>query len=253
MTTPGPWDRPPARQPVRVAAWCRRLPPGLFLWLGFLALVGLGLWGLSWYFPARQTAMDWLNAVNLVGFLALVSSGFLYGRRRRLKESARAVALWLAVGVVLVLGFAFRDQLLFLGQNLRSALVPGYPVQTGQREMIVTESAGGGYLVHGMVNGRPVPFLVDTGASDIVLSPADARRIGIPIDSLTFNHVYETANGEGRGAPYRLARLEVGPIVLHDVPVSINQAPMRTSLLGLTFLKRLKSFGFSDHKMILRW
>ena len=128
-----------------------------------------------------------------------------------------------------------------------------YPVPTGEREMVISESPGGSYMVYGKVNGTPVPFLIDTGASDIVLSPGDARRIGIDVDGLDFAHVYETANGQGRGAPYRVASLQVGDIVLHDVAVSINQAPMQSSLLGAAFLRKLKSFGFGDHQMVLRW
>jgi aspartyl protease family protein len=119
--------------------------------------------------------------------------------------------------------------------------------------MIVTESPGGSYLVYGKVNGTTVPFLIDTGASDIVLSPGDARRIGIDMDALSFDHVYETANGQGRGAPYQVASLQVGDIVFKDVSVSINDANMRTSLLGMSFLRRLKSFGFENHQLVLRW
>jgi aspartyl protease family protein len=197
--------------------------------------------------------MDAMNMVELMGVLALVSSGLLYARAAPLKPAVRIAALWLAVAVVLLLGFAFRGPLLSLGQTLRSALIPGYPVQTAAGEMMITESTDGAYLVIGRVNGTPVHFMVDTGASDIVLSPADARRLGIALDTLVFAHVYETANGQGRGAPYRVATLQVGGIVLHDVPVSINQAPMQTSLLGMTFLRRLKSFAIADHKMVLRW
>jgi len=248
--SPGPWDAqpPPDRNARRkTGRW-----PGLWAWLGFLALVGLGLAALSYYFPIKQTAMDGATIVQLVGFLALVSSGILYGRYR-LKESVRAIALWLAIGAGLVLAYSFQDQLLFLGQRLRSAVIPGYPVPTGEREMVISESPGGSYMVYGKVNGTPVPFLIDTGASDIVLSPGDARRIGIDVDGLDFAHVYETANGQGRGAPYRVASLQVGDIVLQDVAVSINQAPMQSSLLGVAFLRKLKSFGFGDHQMVLRW
>lgn len=223
------------------------------MWLGFLAAVGLGIWGLSYYFPVQLTQMDTMNIVELMGVLALVSSGLLYARPLRLKQTARTIALWLGVGAVLLLGFAFRDPLLSAGRHLRSAVMPGYPVETAAGQMMISESAGGAYLVIGRVNSTPVHFMVDTGASDIVLSPADARRLGIDLDTLAFEHVYETANGQGRGAPYRVTTLQVGGIVLHDVAVSINQAPMRTSLLGMTFLKRLKSFAISDHKMVLQW
>ena len=249
MTTPGPWESPAA--PGRTSR--RKSWPGLWLWLGFLAAVVLGVVVLGRIFPVHQTAMDNLTIVQTIGFLALVSSGLLFVRGLKLKETARAMAAWAAVGVVLVLAFSFQDQVLGLWQRLRSAVIPGYPVQTGSGEMMISESPGGQYLVYGKVNGTPVGFLVDTGASDIVLSPADARRIGVDMESLKFDRVYETANGQGRGARYRVSTLQVGAIVLHDVPVSINQAPMQTSLLGAAFLRRLKSFGFSDHRMVLRW
>lgn len=249
MTTSGPWSKPPERRTSR-----RLIPAsGPWLWLGFLALVALGLWLLSRWFPVRQTAMDQIGLIQWFGFLALASSGLLYVRRFKAKETARGVALWVAVAACLVLAFSFQDQLLGLWHRLRSAVIPGYPVQTAPGEMVISESPGGHYLVYGRINDTPVAFLVDTGASDIVLSPADAKRIGVDFSTLSFDHVYETANGQGRGAPYRVSTLRVGAIVLHDVPVSINQAPMQTSLLGVAFLRRLKSFGFGDHKMVLRW
>jgi aspartyl protease family protein len=244
----GPWGGPPG--PPR-----KRFRPriGLFLWLGFLALVVLGVWALSYYFPMPLTGMDALNLVQLVGVLALVSSGLIYSRGVGGWRTARGLFLWLGVALVLVGGFSFRGELLTLGQRVRSAVIPGYPVKTGTHEMIVTESPGGSYLVYGKVNGTTVPFLIDTGASDIVLSPGDARRIGIDMDALSFDHVYETANGQGRGAPYQVASLQVGDIVFKDVSVSINDANMRTSLLGMSFLRRLKSFGFENHQLVLRW
>jgi len=119
--------------------------------------------------------------------------------------------------------------------------------------MVLSESEGGSYFVYGTVNGTRVRFLIDTGASDIVLSPADAGRIGIDLDALKFDHHYETANGIGQGATYTVAQLSVGNIRFSDVPVSIDRTQMSSSLLGMTFLRRLKSFGFGERKLILRW
>ena len=96
-------------------------------------------------------------------------------------------------------------------------------------------------------------FLIDTGASDTVLSPMDAQRLGIDLAALDFSRVYLTANGNGRGAPYRLMDLAIGPIALSDVAVSINQAPMDESLLGMSFLRRLKSFEVQGRRLYLRW
>ncbi len=84
------------------------------------------------------------------------------------------------------------------------------------------------------------------------MSPADARRIGFDPDRLRFTGFAETANGTVRTAAVRLGSIEIGPIRLHDLPASVNQAPMRGSLLGMSFLERLRSFEIRDGVLILR-
>ena len=114
------------------------------------------------------------------------------------------------------------------------------------------QDASGGYSVIGEVDGQKVNFMVDTGASDIVLSPADAKRLGVDEAKLDFARQFETANGIGQGAAYTVSSLVVGPITFHKVEVSINRAPMSSSLLGMAFLKRLKSFEVKDGRLYLR-
>ena len=98
-----------------------------------------------------------------------------------------------------------------------------------------------------------VRFLIDTGASDIVLSPEDARRVGIDFGLLNFNHSYETANGVGKGARTTVRELDIGQSQFIDVPVSVNQAEMKNSLLGMAFLRRFKSFSFAQDRLTLNW
>jgi aspartyl protease family protein len=136
---------------------------------------------------------------------------------------------------------------------MRSALIPGYAVATEPGVLVLSESADGHFHVFGEVNGARVSFLIDTGASDIVLSPADARRAGIDIEALNFDRIYQTANGLGRGATATLDTLSIGPIALSDVRVSVNQAEMRQSLLGMTFLKRLAAFRIEGNRLYLHW
>jgi aspartyl protease family protein len=104
----------------------------------------------------------------------------------------------------------------------------------------------------GEVDGAPVRFVVDTGASDIVLSPQDAARAGLLPPSTKYSRPSETANGVGYGAPMDVRSLEVGPIRLANVRVFVNQAPMSASLLGMTFLDRLDSFEVRGDQLFLR-
>jgi aspartyl protease family protein len=102
-----------------------------------------------------------------------------------------------------------------------------------------------------MVNGSRVTFLVDTGASDIVLSPADARRIGFDPDSLVFDQLASTANGTVSGATIRLDSLAVGTIEMNGLPATVNGAEMSESLLGMEFLSRLRGWRVENGVLTL--
>jgi aspartyl protease family protein len=187
-----------------------------------------------------------------VMLLTIVSAG-LVRMRLRLNEALRHIAIWAGVIAVLVLGYSFRGELGGVLMRVRAEFAPGYPAPAGANEVVVTQDTDGGYYLIGQVNGQPVRFLADTGASDIVLSPQDAQRLGVDVASLRFTSPSQTANGIGHGAGYTASSLAVGPIRLTEVPMQINQAPMSSSLLGMAFFRRLESFQLKDGKLYLRW
>ena len=119
--------------------------------------------------------------------------------------------------------------------------------------MVVSQDDQDNYVIVGQVNGQPVRFTVDTGASDIVLSPSDARRLGVDVAHLTYPIEVQTANGPGRSAPYKAQSLAIGDQRLLDVPMEIDAKPMPTSLLGMSFLNRLKSYQVKDRRLYLNW
>ena len=246
----GPWGQPapPPRQSPRKTS---RL--GLYLWLGVMAAAALLLLMLRRYFPDENSPLGDPGVVQTLGFLFLASSSLLFVREFNLKKTARNVLLWLGAGLVLIMAFAYQNELMELGLRLRGAIAPGYAVQTGTHEMTISEGEGGHYHVYGAVNGVQIRFLIDTGATDIVLDPEDARRIGLKLEDLTFDQPFGSANGIGHGARIEVDELSVGAIRLNHVRLSVNGAPMGSSLLGMAFLKQLKSYSFSGGKLILRW
>lgn len=216
-------------------------------------MFGLGVWAVS--VLGGDTGLsggEWLNLAYALGFLALVSST-LFARRLRLGQAVRYALIWLALVAAVLLGFTFRDELGFVGRRMTAELAPSQPLATGPQEMAVTREEDGHFYVTGRVNDAPVRFMVDTGASDIALSPADALKIGVDPASLSFTRAFETANGLGRGAPFIADSLAVGPIRLTNVPMTINQAPMRASLLGLSYLQQLESYEVRGRRLYLRW
>ena len=251
----GPWDAPEPKVPARDRpARTRGRRIGRLAWL---ALLGVGVLAggaaLLRLFPGRvASANDWFGVGSSLLMLTLVGSSLAVDRLR-LGQTLRYAAIWGAVASVLLVGLAYRAELAEAGARVRSALIPSYAVARGPRELVLSRSEGGHYAVVGQVNGRPVTFMIDTGASDIVLSPEDARRVGLNLASLRFDRVYGTANGAGRGAAATVDSLAVGPIRLSDVEVSVNEAPMGTSLLGMSFVRRLRSMRFEGDRLTLTW
>jgi aspartyl protease family protein len=244
MSAPGPWGRPPRRKASRL---------GLYLWLALIGSLGLAVFLLNRAFPSTDTPLGDPALIQTLGFLALVSSSLLFVREFNLKQTVRNVLIWVAAGGVLIIGFSFQNELKELGLRLRANLVPGYPVETGDHELTLSEGEGGHFHVYGTVNGIRIGFMIDTGATDIVLDPSDARRLGIDLDSLTFDRPFGSANGIGYGARTVVDSLAVGPIHFSDVGITINKTEMGASLLGMAFLKRLRSYSVTGGKLILKW
>lgn len=243
----GPWGgAPPPPAPDR------RPRLGLILWLGLLAAAAGVVALLANLFPGQLSAEDWGWALGLFGMLALVSRGILAARRVQLAATARYIAIWAAIFAVGLGGYVFREDLRDAAFRMRSALVPGYAARGAGRSLVVGRAEDGAFYVIGEVDGAKVKFLIDTGASDIVLSPQDAERAGLGGGALRYSSAGETAAGMAWGAAATARRLSVGPIALSDVPVFVNQKPMGASLLGMPFLRRLASFEVRGDQLFLR-
>jgi aspartyl protease family protein len=225
---------------------------GLYLWIGFLVVGGLALWQLNKLFPGERSNDDAASLIQLLIILGLVSSSVIFVRRSQVPEILRNLAIWTGIFALLAVGYAYQDSFKAVGTRVMSEIVPGYAMTSGSGEMVLTER-GGHFFVTGEAGGIPIVFLIDTGASDIVFSPSDARRIGLDTASLDYTRSAMTANGVVRGAPGRLESLKIGALTLKDVPITINEAEMETSLLGMNFLRRLKSYEVRGRQLYLRW
>ena len=163
----------------------------------------------------------------------------------------RHAAIWGAVFAVLLLAFSFKDDARGLFDRMRAELLPHRGQAVGET-LLLRAREDGHFVVQALVDGVPIRFLVDTGASDVVLSPWDAERLGLDPSRLNYSRIYRTANGTVRGAPVVLGRVSAGPISLRDVRASVNQAPLSNSLLGMSFLGRLSGYSVDGDKLTLR-
>jgi len=111
----------------------------------------------------------------------------------------------------------------------------------------------GQFSLTAAVNGAPVQFLVDTGASLVTLTPADARVVGINPNALVFNRRALTANGVVRIAAVTLREIRIEQLSIDNVAAAVQEENLKQSLLGMSFLKRLKSFEMREGALTISW
>ncbi|MTH99672.1 TIGR02281 family clan AA aspartic protease [Roseibium sp. RKSG952] len=169
---------------------------------------------------------------------------FITQNRQSLGKTMQQVMAWvfIFVGVIALVG---------LWEDIRSTVSPAPQMAVTGNTIEVPRSFDGHYYLPMLVNGQPITFLVDTGASQIVLSPQDAKRIGIDLDQLNYFGRAATANGVVRTAPVRLDSLTLGPITDSNVSAWINEGDLNQSLLGMDYLHRFSNIQFADGRLVL--
>jgi aspartyl protease family protein len=116
----------------------------------------------------------------------------------------------------------------------------------------ILKSADGHFWADGEVGGRSVRFLVDTGATAVALTPADAVKLGVNPADLHYSYRVVTAGGQIRAASIRLSSITVAGARLDDVEALVIEKGLDTSLLGMTFLGRLSRFEATRGALILQ-
>lgn len=176
--------------------------------------------------------------------LAAVAGPLILSLRKAPGKTVQQLLIWAFIFVGFIAAYG-------LLPDLRSALIPSAAtVRNGKLELLVADD--GHFYADLQVNGTPVTFLIDTGASDIVLSRQDATRAGIDLASLSFWDKAETANGTVASAPVTLDSLTLGPWHDEGIAASVNGGDMRDSLLGMAYLRRFQLTTSDGHLTLSR-
>lgn len=178
----------------------------------------------------------------LMGVIVLVMLRSLF--RSRAGQTLRNGTVWIIIFVGVVAGFGLWD-------DIRDDFMPKQTAFADQGRVEVPRSRDGHYYMTADINGIPVDFVVDTGATEIVLTREDAERAGMAVDRLQFYGRASTANGEVRTAPVRLDSVDIGGIRDTNVPAFVNEGQMFQSLLGMSYLHRWDRIEIADGKLIL--
>ncbi len=199
--------------------------------------------------------------VTGTALLIVIGSSLAVSYRGRGSLALKQAVLWLGATLFLIVIYTYRAEFQTAGNRVWAELVPGTPISlqtTGQNAdggdvVAITADRAGQFSISATVNGTYVEMILDTGASQVVLTEFDARRVGINVDELVFSVPVKTANGETKMAAVKFDDVDVGSINVSSVRGLVAKPDdLGTSLLGMSFLKSLSSFEIRGNQVILR-
>jgi aspartyl protease family protein len=171
--------------------------------------------------------------------------------RERFAQALTAALFWVALALILVVGYSYRFELHDIADRVIAELAPGHATTAG-RTVQVARAASGDFAVTTQINGARVSMVLDTGASSVVLTREDAKAAGLPLEVLAYTVSIDTANGRTQAAPVTLDRLAIGGLVEHSIAALVAQpGQLKVSLLGMSFLNRLQSWEVRGDRLLL--
>lgn len=185
------------------------------------------------------------NAAYLLLLLVAVGGWLVVELRSRPGSTLRAMAAW---------GLIFAGALAVAGlwPQIRNAAIP-QALSVGDNRLEVPIARDGHAYLTAQVNGVPVRFVVDTGATLVALGRRDARKVGLDPDGLAYFGVAQTANGRVQTAPVTLDSLAIGGFASRRVAAVVIDGDVGTSLLGMEVLRRFGRVSFEGGRLILEW
>ena len=186
---------------------------------------------------AHLTYLTLLTAV-LIGSVLMSRTG--------LWKTLRQLATWLLI----IAGVAFAAA---LWSDIRKNSAPAKKLLLQDGAILIPKQADGHFHVTLNVNGIEIPFLIDTGATTVILSQKDAQKLGFDPNKLAFWDSANTANGEVKLAPVRLATVALERHVDRNIAAYVNAGKLPVSVLGMSYLRKFSRLEITqEHISIWR-
>jgi aspartyl protease family protein len=163
----------------------------------------------------------------------------------------RQLFQWTIMGAIAVTAYTHREQIIAQLRSYGSDRPTAAPESAANRMVRIRAEAGGHYFVEAEIDGTGVHFMVDTGATVVVLNHVDADKLGLEPRARDFSKTHQTANGLVRVAPVTLDEVRIGDIRLRSVDAVVNTRLRGPSLLGMSFLGRLGGFRVERGELVL--
>jgi aspartyl protease family protein len=231
--------------------------------LPVIAIIAALIMGMTLMFPEQlrgASTNGTLAALIQASMVAVLVGAGLFGNRDEgkigLGKGLLYGAIWIGIGLFFIAAYSQRDGFARLWAGITGEISPSSAQssdpQSSGRSVTLQKSDDGHFWARVTINGQVISMMVDTGASEIALDPADARRVGLNPENLAFNIPVSTAAGPSRAAGVRLKTVSIGPVVRDNVPATVMISTGGVSLLGMGFLGQLSEVSAKGDTLTLR-
>jgi len=192
----------------------------------------------------QLTGDDYGNLIYLSLLGAAIAFWFFTAGRNSMNRMLQQAAVWALIFIGVIAAYGMWD-------DIRSTVVPRQEVFAGGERIEVPRSPDGHYYVTAELDGTPLRFVVDTGASGVVLTREAAAKAGIDLDALAYLSQAQTANGTVDIARTRVSRFGLPGAEVDNFRVMVNAGEMRESLLGMSYLQTFAKIEIANGKLVL--
>jgi aspartyl protease family protein len=187
---------------------------------------------------------------GVVCVILLIAS--LAARRMSFGEAAKMALAWVAIFAALFAVFSFRFEFLAIWDRVKSDFA-GTSSQSVSGEAIeIKRRDDGHYWLRLEVNGTPVQFLIDSGATTTAINESTAVEASIDVDRSGYPVIISTANGRVTAKRGSIQTLIIGPHRIQKHPVVVSESFGDTNVLGMNFLDTMKSWKVEGNVMTLQ-
>lgn len=192
--------------------------------------------------------MEKFDLMRLIYLLLLAAAvgGLIYNQfRGRWGEALRITITWLLIFIAVIAVYG-------LWEDIQEALSPSQFTVASDGVVSLARQRDGHFYIDLVVNGQETLFLIDTGASEVVLSREDAVKAGVDLDDLRYTGLASTANGSVKTARILLDELALNDILVQRrVEAFVTSGELTISLLGQSYLSLFDKVIIEDHVMTL--
>ena len=191
-----------------------------------------------------MTEFEQARLTYLIIILVFIVCSFGFYYRKNFEKISRHFLSWCLIFIGLVTAYGFKDVLI-------AALFPYIGHQTGET-FVYSKAEDGHFYLQLVVNGEKVKFLLDTGATNLVLNKKTAERVGFDLNELSYNLNTYTANGISRSAKILIQEIKIGTLYERDVSAMVAEGDLFMPLLGMTFLSQFGEISINGDKLTLK-